>query len=73
MAYTLEQYNALKSAIADGVLEVSYSDKTVKYRSLNDMLRIQKLMESELGISKPNGGRRYAAFNSGLNTSDSDE
>lgn len=51
MAYTQEQLDTLKDAIAQGAREVCYGDKRVAYQSLNDMLRIQKNMEDELGIS----------------------
>lgn len=67
MAYTQDQYNKLNEAIAQGALVVRYADKTVEYRSLDDMLRIRKLMADELGLnSQGNGGRIFAKFNKGL-------
>ena len=62
--YTLEQYTALKDAISQGVLEVRYFDKTVKYRSLDEMLRILELMKREL-FPDSNRGRKYASFSKG--------
>lgn len=54
--FTQEQYGALNKAIAQGTLTVQYSDKTVTYRSLDEMLRIRNLMAADLGLmSKPNG------------------
>ena len=46
MAYTLDQYSTLQDAIAQGALTVTYGDKTVTYRSLNDMLRIASIMQT---------------------------
>ena len=67
MAYTIDQYNQLTVAIAQGALTVKYADKEVTYRSLGDMLRIKKLMEQELGLNTAADGRRvYAQFKKGL-------
>ena len=65
MAYTPEQYEALKSAIAGGELAVRYADRSVTYRSIDEMIRILRLMESDLGISSSNG-RRFTSFSKGL-------
>lgn len=63
--YTIEQYNALCAAIADGTREVWYGDKRVAYRSLDEMLRIKNMMEQQLGLNqKPT--RVYAEFDKGL-------
>ncbi|MNL25549.1 hypothetical protein D3C87_1470340 [compost metagenome] len=66
MAFTLEQYESLKAAVAEGALSVRYADKSVTYRSLDEMLRLLKLMATELGLNANNdGGRRYASFSKG--------
>lgn len=66
MAYTTEQYTALQAAIAEGALTVRYADRSVQYRSLDEMMRILKLMATDLGINANNdGGRRYASFSKG--------
>ena len=66
MAYTLEQYEALKAALAGGELQVRYADRAVTYRSVAEMMRILRQMEGELGMnSHNNGGRRYASFSKG--------
>ncbi|BCG26464.1 hypothetical protein TUM18999_57510 [Pseudomonas tohonis] len=66
MAYTLEQYEALKAALAGGELQVRYADRAVTYRSVDEMMRILRQMEGELGMnSHNNGGRRYASFSKG--------
>lgn len=46
--YTVEQYVALRSAIAEGVRQVQYSDKMITYRSVDEMIRILELMKAEL-------------------------
>ena len=66
MAYTTEQYQALKEAIAGGELSVRYVDRSVTYRSVAEMLQILRLMENELGLSADtNGGRRLTSFSKG--------
>ena len=66
MAYTIEQYNALQAAIAEGALSVRYADKSVTYRSLDEMMRILKHMATDLGLNAYNdGGRRYTSFSKG--------
>jgi len=37
MTYTTTQRDALKQAIASGVLRLSYDGKTVEYRSMNEL------------------------------------
>lgn len=48
MAYTAAQLSALQAAIASGALRVSYSDKDVTYRSLAEMLALERAMEAEI-------------------------
>lgn len=74
MAYTQQHYDLLTAAIAQGALKVEYSDKKVEYRSLNDMLRIKKAMEAELGLTPDNnGGRKFASFSKGIDNGCSDD
>ncbi len=67
MAYTLEQYTELQAAIAMGALVVRHNDRTVTYRSLNEMKQILTMMAAELGIGAEGnpGNRRLAAFSKG--------
>lgn len=67
MAYTNEQYMALKEAIAGGELSVRYADRNITYRSIDEMLRIQRLMEAELfpNSGASSGGRRLTSFSKG--------
>lgn len=66
MAFTLEQYDALTDAYALGATTVTYGDKTVTYRSLDDMNRIIALMEARLSIRVASPRRRYAEHSKGL-------
>lgn len=63
--YTIDQYNALCAAIAEGVLRVHYGDKIVEYRKLEDMLRIKNMMAEDLGLNQKST-RTYATFDKGL-------
>lgn len=65
MAWTTDDLDALKKAIAQGALSVKYADKEVTYRSLSEMLKIKELIETELGLNTKSG-RIYANFNKGL-------
>lgn len=64
--YTTQQLETLTAAIAQGVLQVEYGDKKVTYRSLNEMLRLKKIMQDSLGIGKKSNGRKLASFNKGF-------
>ena len=67
IVYTLEQYTVLSEAIATGALEVKYGDKTVKYRTLDEMIRILKIMTDQLFPSQnKNNGRVYSSFSKGV-------
>lgn len=66
MAWTMAQYEALQAAIADGALTVKYADKVVTYRSLDEMIRILKLIGAELGITAKSPTRTYASHSKGF-------
>lgn len=52
---TQEQLDALTAAINEGVRVVRYADKTVEYRSLDEMQRIRVQMLRELDLVKAPG------------------
>lgn len=72
MAWTTEQLAALDESIALGATTVQYSDRTVTYRSLADMLRLRDMIKRELsGASNSDGSignsnRRYYEHSKGL-------
>lgn len=51
-SWTLEQLKALENSIAKGVLKVDYTDKSITYRSLNEMLKLREVMRRDLGLNK---------------------
>ena len=66
MAFTQSQLDALDEAIAHGVLEVKYSDKTIRYHSVSAMLRVRDLMRRDLGLIKAGGNRIVMDYQSGI-------
>ena len=66
---TLENYYELRSAIFSGAQTVSYShpggNKSVTYRSLQDMMTLLRMLEGALGLTSGRGRRTYAAFSKG--------
>ncbi|WP_288637038.1 hypothetical protein [uncultured Oxalobacter sp.] len=66
MAFTVEQFNAVEKALANGLLEVDYGGKRVRYRTTDELLRVRNLMRSELAasglISGGNSNRGAAAL-----------
>ena len=65
MAWTIEQYDALNNAIAQGVTQVMYGNKLVIYRSMNEMLQLRNLMRQELGLNEA-PKRLFAKHSKGL-------
>jgi hypothetical protein len=53
MTYTLAQRDALKQAIASGVLRLAYDGKTVEYRSMAELK--SALNEVDAALSRDNG------------------
>lgn len=52
MAWTMQDRDALKKAIASGVKTVAYTDRRAEYRTLDEMLEALSLIEEELGLGK---------------------
>lgn len=48
MAWTQSDIDALKAAIATGARDVSYSDRRVSYRSLDEMRTILRMVTDEV-------------------------
>ena len=68
MRFTVEQYEKLKKAISEGVRSVSYGDKTVTYMSMEEMLKVLRMMEEELFPERFARRRRVAEIDRGYNT-----
>jgi hypothetical protein len=65
MAWTIEEYEALDRAIAQGVTQVMYGNKIVIYRSLNEMMQLRNAMREELGLNTA-PRRLFAKHSKGL-------
>lgn len=63
--YSIEQYKALKDAIASGTYSVSYGDKQVTYRSIEDMRLLLAIMEDELFPERKMRRRHFASMDKG--------
>ena len=48
MAWTQTDLDKLNEAIGQGVTTVTYRDRTVSYRSLDEMLRLRTMMAGEI-------------------------
>ncbi|HSH41296.1 MAG TPA: hypothetical protein VK973_04140 [Arenicellales bacterium] len=61
MAYTASDLAAVESAIARGETEVSFGDRSVKYRSIADLQRVRRAIKAELAEanSTPKLSPRY--------------
>lgn len=55
--FTQTDLDALNRAIKTGVTEVVYRDRTVKYRSLREMLSLRALIKAELNPAASGGDR----------------
>jgi len=55
MAWSQQQLDAIEAAIASGELTVHFGDRTVTYRSMDDLLKaravIKDTLESEAGTA----------------------
>lgn len=60
MAYTQKDLDAVKRAIAGSQLEVSYGDKRVKFRSIDELKQQARIIQSELDAAA--GRRRSRVF-----------
>ena len=65
MSFTIEQYTALKEAIATGATTITYGDKTVSYRSLAEMKDLVRMIEEELFPERRLRRRRLACIDRG--------
>ncbi len=54
--WTSEDLKAIEQAIASGALRVEYNDRTVIYRSMDELLKAREVIKRALGLTK-RGGR----------------
>ncbi|MFP4209578.1 MAG: phage head-tail joining protein [Wenzhouxiangella sp.] len=62
---TQTDYEALVRAINSGHRQVRFGDRTVEYRSLEEMMRVRDLMARELGLVRRKN-RVFTSFSKGL-------
>jgi hypothetical protein len=61
--YTAQQLSDLRASIAEGVLEVRFSDgRRLIYRSLSEMRRLEAIMSAELEQGKYSPQRISCSF-----------
>lgn len=51
MAWTVQERDALKAAIASGVLSVRFADRTIQYQSLQEMRALLAEMNGQLAAA----------------------
>ncbi|MEJ1365634.1 MAG: hypothetical protein RPU42_11205 [Candidatus Sedimenticola sp. (ex Thyasira tokunagai)] len=54
MAYTQTDLDAIDAAIASGELEVAYSDRRVRYRSISELKTARAIIQKELATGAGN-------------------
>ena len=59
MAWTQTDLDAIKAAIAKGTLEVTHNGRTIRYRSMQDLIAAKREIESELNSSTTRLTPRY--------------
>ena len=58
MTYTTTQLDALKRALATGERRVSFGDKTVEYRSIEELQAAIRTVEAELARAAGTSSKR---------------
>ena len=64
MAYTQQDLDTLRAAMASGVLRTKFRDQEVQYRSLDEMKQLERDMVKVLGTAPT--ARVYPTYGSGL-------
>lgn len=59
MAYTQTQLEALQAALTSGALRVTFADRTVEYRSVQELKDAIAVVQAELGIPVVKQVRMY--------------
>ena len=60
--YSQQQLDDLRAAIAEGVTRVTANGRSVEYRSLGEMRRLEAIMSAELEQSRYTPQRILASF-----------
>jgi hypothetical protein len=64
MAFTQSQLDTLEAAIASGTLEVRTGDKSVRYHSLDEMIKLRDVIRNQLNADAqtPTSRASFASF-----------
>jgi hypothetical protein len=62
MAFTQSDLDAINAAIASGSLSVSFSDRTITYRSINSLIKAKSHIAAELAASSGSTSRMYPRY-----------
>ena len=64
MAFSQAQLDALEAAIASGTLEVRTDDKSVRYHSLDEMIKLRDVIRNQLNADAqtPTSRASFASF-----------
>lgn len=58
MSFTESDLDAINRAIAKGERRVSFTDRTVEYRDVDELLRARNAIRAEIARSHPGSRRR---------------
>jgi hypothetical protein len=64
MAWTQDDVDEIKKAIASGAEEVQFSDRRIKFRSKDEMLELLKLMQDEVAGANSSSSEAVSPFQS---------
>jgi len=62
MGFTQDDLDAINSAIARGEKSVQFSDRSVTYRSLSELLQARKLIEDAISMDTPPRPRQFLGY-----------
>lgn len=65
MAYTQAQIDALKAAMASGVLTVRHGDTSTTFRSISEMQKVLAQMEADVAGTTSRPRRTVSSFGNG--------
>lgn len=60
MAWTQQQLDAIEAAIASGELTVRFGDRTVTYRSMDELLRARAVVKESLSVASGTAVDRFS-------------
>jgi hypothetical protein len=71
--YTLDDLKSIQQAIASGASKVQYESKTVEYRSLDELMRLEHIIMGQLGLLGGVSATYLAGYSRGYVSGGDDE